>query len=91
MKATVGIKVTGYSGSCIGVIVGSSCYMRTVTKVNKKRIQVNITEIINTHGDKEVRRYKPNRTVTYTLWKVTEEGEEIYRSEACLYGFITIK
>lgn len=91
MKAAVGMKVTGYSGSCIGVIIDSSYYIGTITKVNKKSIKVNITEIITTHGEKEVSRYKPNHTATYTLWKVTEEGEEIYRSEACLYGFITIK
>ena len=91
MKATVGMKVTGYSGSCIGIIIDSHYYIGTITKVNKKSIKVNITEVINTHGDKEVSRYKPNHTVTYALWKVTEEGEEIYRSEACLYGFITIK
>lgn len=91
MKATVGMKVTGYSGSYIGVIIDSHYYIGTIIKVNKKSIKVNITEVINTHGEKEVSRYNTNHTVTYTLWKITEKGEEIYRSEACLYGFITIK
>ena len=48
MKATVGMKVTGYSGSCIGVIIDSHYYIGTITKVNKKSIKVNITEVINT-------------------------------------------
>lgn len=91
MKAIVGMKVTGYNGSCIGVIIDSHYYIGTITKVNKKSIKVNITEVINTHGEKEVSRYNTNHTVTYTLWKITEKSEEIYRSEACLYGFIAIK
>lgn len=91
MKVAVGMKVTSYSGSCIEVIIDSHYYIDTVTKVNKKSVKVNITEVTNTHGEKEVSRYNTNHTVTYTLWKITEKGEEIYRSEACLYGFITIK
>ena len=91
MKAIVGMKVTGYKGTCIGLIIDANYHIGTITKVNKKSIKVNITEVIISHGEKEIRRYKTNHTVTYTLWKITEDGEEIYRSEACLYGFIAIK
>ena len=43
MKAIVGMKVTGYKGTCIGLIIDANYHIGTITKVNKKSIKVNIT------------------------------------------------
>jgi hypothetical protein len=90
MKASTGMKVQGYKSSCIGILIQASCWNGEIIKVNKKSIRVHLTENINTCGGKETSRWNISRDVTYTFWKTTEDGREIYRSEGKVYGIITL-
>ncbi len=90
MKAQTGMKVQGYSSSCIGILIQATRYNGTITKVNRKSIRVHITESVSTYGSKETSRWQMSRTITYTYWKTTSDGRELYRSEGRLYGIITL-
>ena len=52
MKAIAGMKVTGYKGTCIGLIIDANYHIGTITKVNKKSIKVNITVLLLTEKKK---------------------------------------
>ena len=90
MKATVGMQVEGYRSQCIGVIIEATRYLGTITKVNKKSIRVQMHEMIHTSGRKETVRYPAANMVTYTFWKTTSDGRDLYRSEGRLHGIITL-
>ena len=47
-------------------------------------------EMIHTSGRKETVRYPAANMVTYTFWKTTSDGRNLYRSEGRLYGIITL-
>ncbi len=90
MKAQTGMKVEGYRSSCIGLLIQATRYNGTITKVNRKSIRVHITESISTFGSKETSRWNLSTDTTYTYWKTTDDGREIYRSNGRLYGIITL-
>ncbi len=90
MKAQTGMKVEGYRSSCIGLLIQATRYNGTITKVNRKSIRVHITESISTFGSKETSRWNLSTDTTYTYWKTTDDGREIYRSSGRLYGIITL-
>jgi hypothetical protein len=84
------MNVQGYKSSCIGLLIQASYWNGEIIKVNKKSIRVHLTENINTFGGKETSRRNISKDVTYTFWKTTEDGKEIYRSDSKLYGIITL-
>lgn len=90
MKARTGMKVQGYRGNCIGILIQASRWNGEITKVNKKSIRVHLDENINTYGSRETSRFSISKEITYTYWKTTEDGRELYRSEGGLYGIITL-
>ena len=90
MKATVGMQVEGYRSQCIGVIIEATRYLGTITKVNKKSIRVQLHGMCSTSGKKEKGRFPMNTEVTYTFWKTTSDGRDLYRSEGRLHGIITL-
>jgi len=90
MKANIGMKVQGYRSRCIGVLIQANRWNGEIIKINKKSIRVHLTENINTFGSRETSRWSISQDVTYTYWKTTSDGKEIYRSDARLYGIITL-
>ena len=90
MDVKVGMNVNGISSDCIGLTIDEYHHLGTIVKVNTKSIKVKVSEVIKFRNGKEINRYKTARMVTYKLWKVID-GEKLYRSEANLYGIITIK
>lgn len=90
MKAQVGMKVEGYSGTCTGLLIQESRWNGEITKVNRKSIRVHLTENVNSFGSRETSRWNIDKDVIYTYWKTTSDGREIYRSEGRLYGIITL-
>lgn len=91
MKATVGMKVTAYTGRCIGILIESTTWQGEVVKVNKKSIRVRLTESVSKFGSKEKGRWTMNHEVAYTFSKVLSTGEELFTSEGNIYGKIVIK
>lgn len=90
MKANVGMKVMGHHGTCIGYIITEQKYFGEVIKVNKKSIKVRLNEVVVTKGGKETARYATNAVETYTFWKVTSDGREVYTSPSRIHGIIEL-
>ena len=90
MKAYVGMKVQAYTGRCIGVKIESTTWAGEIVKVNAKSIRVRLTESVSRFGNKEQRRWSMNVEKTYRFVKVLSDGRSYYRSEADLYGGISL-
>lgn len=89
-KATVGTKVEAYKSSCIGVMIDSTTYTGTITKVNKKSIWVHLEKAVVKHGHKETKEYAESKDVKYTFSKTLDDGKDFYTSEYRLYGCIRL-
>ncbi len=86
----VGMKVEAYTGRCIGLLIQSTTWQGEITKVNKKSIQVNLTNSVSKFGSKIISQHMMLSKVTYRLWKVLDDGREIYRSEGNINGKIIL-
>lgn len=85
-----GTKVEAYTGRCIGLLIQSTTWQGEIIKVNKKSIQVNLTDSVSRFGGKITSQHTMFSKVTYRFWKTLDDGREIYRSEWNIYGKIII-
>ena len=91
MKAQIGMKVEAYTGSCVGLLIQSTTWTGEITKVNRKSIRVMLTESTSKFGKKTTGHWENLKTEkTYRFVKTLSDGRNFYRSEANLYGSITI-
>ncbi len=86
----VGTKVEAYTGRCVGLLIQSTTWQGEIIKVNKKSIQVNLTDSVSKFGGKITSQHTMLSKVTYCFWKALDDGREIYRSKGNIYGKITL-
>ena len=90
-NAHVGMKIEAYKGSCIGILIQSTTWQGEITKVNKKSIRVRLTESTSKFGSKQTSHWENlNTEKAYRFVKTLSDGRSLYRSEADLYGCITL-
>jgi hypothetical protein len=85
------MKIEAYKGSCIGILIQSTTWQGEITKVNKKSIRVRLTESTSKFGSKQTSHWENlNTEKAYRFVKTLSDGRSLYRSEADLYGCITL-
>lgn len=87
---TIGTNVTAYKSSCIGIMIDSTTYTGEIVKINKKSIVVKFNHILVKSGKKITHDADYTDTVKFNYWKTCSDGRILYRSEANLYGIITL-
>lgn len=82
---TLGAKIETKTSYCPGVIIFSTEYAGTITKVNKKSFIATFDTFRQKKNAKIIREGKTCNKVKFIYWK-TVNGKDFYKSEGNLYG-----
>lgn len=87
MKPIVGMEVSSYTSRCAGVIIYSTTYFGTITKVNQKSFIVELNKAVCKKNWEVTSEKEYTFTAKFTFWKYrSDNGKALYKNS--LYGII---